>query len=148
MYFYRPRRFHSFQHPDVLEEIKRELDSPEKLAQLDQLRQSVFRQLESSNERRFIKTHLPFSLLPRDLITKGCKVVYVARNPLDAAVSYYHFHRGVITMGFMGDFETFWKYFQGNLITWCPYWIHIKEGWERRHEKNMLFLFYEDMVKV
>lgn len=128
--------------------MKRELDSQEKRVQLEQALQSVLGQLETSNERRFIKTHLPFSLLPPDLISKGCKVVYVARNPLDVAVSYYHLHRGVVVMDFVGDFAKFWNYFQRNLISWCPYWTHIKEGWERRHENNVLFMFYEDMVKV
>lgn len=28
-----------------------------------------------------------------------------------------------------------------------PYWKHIKEGWARRHEPNVLFMFYEDMSK-
>lgn len=30
--------------------------------------------------------------------------------------------------------------------TFTPYWSHIKEGWERRHEANVLFLFYEGTV--
>lgn len=29
-----------------------------------------------------------------------------------------------------------------------PYWSHLKEGWEHRHEPNVLFMFYEDMNKV
>lgn len=31
---------------------------------------------------------------------------------------------------------------------WTPYWSHIEEGWERRNENNLLFLFYEEMNKV
>lgn len=30
--------------------------------------------LDEMTERRFIKTHLPFSLLPPDLLEVGCKV--------------------------------------------------------------------------
>lgn len=30
--------------------------------------------LDKTAERRFIKTHLPFSLLPADLLKVGCKV--------------------------------------------------------------------------
>lgn len=26
-----------------------------------------------------------------------------------------------------------------------PYWAHLKEGWQNRHQPNVLFLFYEDM---
>lgn len=28
-----------------------------------------------------------------------------------------------------------------------PYWTHLEEGWSRRNEPNVLFMFYEDMCK-
>lgn len=31
---------------------------------------------------------------------------------------------------------------------WSPYWEHVKEGWEHRDEPNVLFLFYENFIKV
>ena len=37
------------------------------------------------NQTRFIKTHLPFSFLPRNLVETS-KVIYVARNPKDAMI--------------------------------------------------------------
>lgn len=41
---------------------------------------------------RFIKTHLPFDLLPRQLRSgeKKSKIVYVVRNAKDTSISYYH----------------------------------------------------------
>ena len=39
--------------------------------------------------RRLIKSHLPFEFLPPKLLDT-CKVVYVARNPKDVAISLYH----------------------------------------------------------
>eukprot|EP00057_Strongylocentrotus_purpuratus_P011430 XP_011665904.1 PREDICTED: sulfotransferase 1C4-like [Strongylocentrotus purpuratus] len=41
---------------------------------------------------RFLKTHLPSRFCPTQLVDKKPKIIYVARNPKDAAVSYYHFH--------------------------------------------------------
>jgi len=38
---------------------------------------------------RFVKTHLPLSLLPEDLLDKA-KVIFVARDVRDIAVSLYH----------------------------------------------------------
>nr|CAD7402381.1 unnamed protein product [Timema cristinae] len=32
-------------------------------------------------------------------------------------------------------------------VPWAPYWAHINEGWKRRHQPNVLFLFYEDINK-
>lgn len=33
------------------------------------------------------------------------------------------------------------------LVHWSPYFEHIKDGWNHRHEPNVLFLFYEDLLK-
>nr|CAD7460375.1 unnamed protein product [Timema tahoe] len=137
---------------------------------------------------RFIKTHLPFSLLPSNLLESGAKVVYIARNPKDVAVSCYHFKRLVQAFGYTGNFASYWDYFEKNqprsahspvsvnggdttqpahiplsvnpslscdlncfrirvVVPWAPYWAHINEGWKRRHQPNVLFLFYEDINK-
>ena len=53
---------------------------------------------------RFVKSHLPMSMNnPRLLDT--CKVVYVARNPKDACVSYYHHNRLLKNHGYYGNLE-------------------------------------------
>ncbi|XP_025837213.1 sulfotransferase 1C4 isoform X2 [Agrilus planipennis] len=135
-------------HPDIKERFRQEnskcLNKLKKVEELDKPGWKIF---ENYSGRRFIKTHLPFSLLPPDLLRTGCKVIYVARNPKDVAVSYYHLNRLFITQGFNGNFETFWNYFENNLVHWAPYWSHIQEGWDRRNEENCLFMFYEDMCK-
>lgn len=128
-------------------------------------------------EKRFIKTHLPFSLMPPSVMGERAKIIYVARNPKDVVVSYYHLSRLYRTTGYVNDFDTFWNYFEndlGNILTirknymflnqsvngnwclnliqiavaWSPYWEHIKEGWAHRNESNVLFMFYEEMNKV
>lgn len=43
------------------------------------------------------------------------KIVYVARNPKDVAVSWYHLNKAIKTQGYKGDFAKFWDYFQNNL---------------------------------
>ena len=42
---------------------------------------------------RLLKSHLPFQLLPPDMMKKRSRMVYVARNPKDLAVSFYNFHK-------------------------------------------------------
>lgn len=66
-----------------------------------------FRKLPSP---RFIKSHLALSLLPPSLLDT-CKVVFVARDPRDVAVSFYHHNRLFIVNGYVGDFKTYWNYF-------------------------------------
>ena len=53
---------------------------------------------------RFVKSHLPFSLLNPRLLDV-CKVVYVARNPKDVCVSFYHHMRLLRFHDFLGDLE-------------------------------------------
>lgn len=65
--------------------------------------------------KRFIKTHLPFSLMPPSVMNERAKIVYVARNPKDVVVSYYHLSRLYRTTGYVNDFERFWSYFEHDL---------------------------------
>ncbi|KAM3963077.1 sulfotransferase 1A1-like [Aphomia sociella] len=95
---------------------------------------------------RFIKSHLPLSLLPHTLLDKA-KVVYVARDPRDVAVSFYYHHKFMKINGYKNDFKSFWNLFIKDRIDWTPFGPHIKEAWEKRHHPNLLFLFYEDLSK-
>ncbi|KZC08591.1 PREDICTED: estrogen sulfotransferase, testis isoform-like [Dufourea novaeangliae] len=94
---------------------------------------------------RFIKTHLPFRLLPRQLRTgeRKPRIVYVARNPKDTCISYYHHCR--LMEGYRDDFNSFCRLFLGAKVCFAPFWDHILEFWDRRTDPNVLFLKYEDM---
>ncbi|XP_075969854.1 sulfotransferase 1C4-like [Anticarsia gemmatalis] len=95
---------------------------------------------------RFVKTHLPLSLLPPSLLDTS-KVVYVARDPRDVAVSSYHLARLFKIMDFPGTFKDYWNLFVKDLVNLSPFFPHIKEAWDVRHHPNMLFLFYEELIK-
>ncbi|XP_068629941.1 sulfotransferase 1B1-like [Battus philenor] len=95
---------------------------------------------------RFFKTHLPMSLLPATLLDTA-KVVYVARDPRDVAVSYFHLNRLYKMVNFTGDFKTYWNFFIKDMLRWTPFFEHLKEAWQMRHHPNMLFLFYEELLK-
>uniref|UniRef100_A0A1L8E4R0 Putative sulfotransferase n=1 Tax=Nyssomyia neivai TaxID=330878 RepID=A0A1L8E4R0_9DIPT len=138
--------FAMFFHPETKAELmKLNADSPENQAFVEEIAVPAYKFLPHINERRFIKTHFPFSLLPPSVLESGAKVIYVARNPRDVAVSFYHLNRLYRSQGYIGDFPTYWGYFERNLAPWMPYWSHIREGWEHRNNPNVLFMFYEDM---
>lgn len=49
--------------------------------------------IQNMKRPRFIKSHLPIAFLPKELWEIKPKIVYVARDAKDAAISWYHFNR-------------------------------------------------------
>ena len=76
---------------------------------------------ERKEGRRILKTHLHFDFLPQDLCERS-KIIYVARNPKDTVVSYYHHMKR--KSHFLGDFKEFTKYFKAELLH-HHYWPHL-----------------------
>ncbi|XP_037035025.1 luciferin sulfotransferase-like [Bradysia coprophila] len=137
-----------FMHEQTKQELLLEnQDSLEKQNFVELVSTPGYDFLPDITEQRFIKTHLPFSLLPPSVMECKSKVIYVARNPKDVAVSYYYLNKLYRTQGYINTFEKYWDYFEKNLNPWMPYWSHLKEGWEHRNHPNVLFMFYEDMNK-
>ncbi|XP_069185168.1 sulfotransferase 1C4-like [Procambarus clarkii] len=99
---------------------------------------------EAIPDPRTIKTHLPFSLLTPDLLDTA-KVVYVARSPKDVVVSYFHHSRLILGHGYTGSLDQFVQYFLDDNLVYGPYWLHMKEAWEKRDHPNMHFVFFEDI---
>ena len=97
-----------------------------------------FEYIENMESPRFIKTHYPLCFLPEDLL-KTCKVIYVARNVKDACVSlFYHSNQPA-------PFDQFVKAFRNGEMMPGNWFEHMKQAWEMRAEKNMEFVWYEDM---
>ncbi|KAF0296700.1 Nucleoprotein TPR [Amphibalanus amphitrite] len=74
-------------------------------------------------------------------------VIYVARNPKDMCVSYFHhtavFKERSLTLT-LGDFADL---FMDGEVSQLPYFPHVLEAWKQRHNPNLLFLFFEDMKR-
>ncbi|XP_071580020.1 sulfotransferase 1C4-like isoform X2 [Temnothorax nylanderi] len=100
--------------------------------------------MDSLPSPRFFKSHMPLELLPT-VVNSTCKIIYVARNPRDVVVSWYKFQKSL--KQYEGSFEQFCYNFMNNRTLWSPYWEHVKEAWMMRHRANMMFLFYEDLIK-
>ncbi|CAF4843677.1 unnamed protein product [Pieris macdunnoughi] len=100
--------------------------------------------LPKATSPRFIKSHMPLTLLPPSLLDTT-KVVYLARDPRDVAVSYYNILKLKLFKDI--DFEQYWNDFRNGEIILTPIFEHIKEAWEQRNHPNLFFLTYEDMTK-
>ncbi|XP_077303537.1 sulfotransferase 1 family member D1-like isoform X1 [Lithobates pipiens] len=103
--------------------------------------------LDSMETQRVIKSHLPMELVPQSFWEKNCKVIYVARNPKDVLVSYYHFYQMAIVHPDPGTFEEFFQGFMDGTIAFGSWSQHVKGWWKIRQQKNVLYIFYEDMLE-
>ncbi|XP_055641713.1 sulfotransferase 1E1 isoform X2 [Toxorhynchites rutilus septentrionalis] len=137
--------FHMFMHDEMKKQFLSENTDASAKMFIEDISKPAYDMLSSLTVNRFIKTHFPFSLLPPSIFKTGAKVIYVARNPSDVVVSYYHLNKLYRTQGYVGDLESFYNYFEKGLVPWSPYWTHLKQAWNARHLPNVLFMFYEEM---
>ncbi|GAB6024010.1 hypothetical protein CHUAL_008736 [Chamberlinius hualienensis] len=104
------------------------------------------RAIEEAEDPRLIKTHLPYELLPSSFIeNKTKKIIYIARNPKDTIVSWYHFMTMVGYSGYNGTFEEFVDLFCSERLWYSSFARNVLSYWNRRHQENILFLFYEEL---
>lgn len=101
--------------------------------------------LKTMPPRRLFTSHLPYSLMP-PLNNSTAKVVYIARNPKDVAISnYFHVKSKA---NYDGPWEEYFQLFLNDDIGFGPYFDHILSWWQAsQKDKNILFLKYEDMIR-
>ncbi|XP_042902650.1 sulfotransferase ssu-1-like [Parasteatoda tepidariorum] len=92
---------------------------------------------------RIIKTHLPFHLIPKN---KQAKYIYIARNPKDCCVSFFHHTKGFKRYNFEdGTFDEYFELFLSGKVDSGDYFDNLLSWYEHRNDPNVLFLLYEDM---
>ncbi|XP_074003644.1 uncharacterized protein [Numenius arquata] len=103
--------------------------------------------LEITPSPRLVKTHLPVQLLPTSFWDKNCKVIYMARNPKDVVISYYYFYQMAKMHPDPGTLAEFLETFMAGKVAYGSWYEHVRGWWEKKHENQLLYLFYEDMKK-
>ena len=84
---------------------------------------------------RLIKTHLTHNTTPRSANKDAqCKYIYVARNPKDVAVSYFHFTEHFKKIG-MSDFNGPWEFC-------CKLFIEGKAGKSVKYIRTKTFVTF------
>ncbi|XP_015276933.1 PREDICTED: sulfotransferase 1C1-like [Gekko japonicus] len=106
---------------------------------------SGLEQAEKIPSPRTLKTHLPVQLVPPSFWEQNCKIIYVARNAKDSAVSYYHFHRMNQIMPEPGTWEEFLEKYKAGKVLWGSWYDHVKGWWKAKDNHRILYLFYEDI---
>ncbi|XP_046656673.1 sulfotransferase 1E1-like [Daphnia pulicaria] len=104
------------------------------------------KQIDQMAGPRIIKSHLPLYLLNPQVLSTS-KVVYVARNPKDVIVSYYHFHQLLQFHQYVSNLDTFAENFMTDRVYSAPFFPHLLDAWNKRHHPNLHFVFYEDLKR-
>ncbi|XP_062859327.1 sulfotransferase 1C1-like [Trichomycterus rosablanca] len=101
--------------------------------------------LKTMKPPRVIKTHLPIQLVPKGFWENKCKVIYVARNAKDNLVSYYYFDRMNQTQPEPGPWDQYIHKFMRGKLPWGSWYDHVKGYWREKENRNILYLFFEDI---
>ena len=101
--------------------------------------------INALTEPRLIKTHLPLVRTPWN---DAARYIYVARNPFDCAVSFYHHTRGFVKhYDFAaGTWDAFFECFLRGEVDFGDYFEHLASWSAKRMAPNLLWLTYEDML--
>lgn len=93
---------------------------------------------------RLIKTHLPYAMTPWHA---EAHYLYVARNPFDCAVSFYHHTRGFVKHYDFADgsFDDFFECFIDGAVDFGDYFDNLVPWIEAAEAANVLPLTYEGM---
>ena len=92
---------------------------------------------QRANPRAF-KSHLPYEPMP-----KGGKYINSSRHPGDALYAMYKFMEGwLLEPGTVNPDD----YAKQRFFKSREYWHHLKSWWAQRHQPNVLFLAYEQML--
>ncbi|CAO2166067.1 unnamed protein product [Urochloa humidicola] len=113
--------------------------------------------IETLPSPRLLATHLPLSMLPPETSLRGCRIVYLCREPKDAFVSRWHFENKIVKFGKKEEskivkgsnieldkaFDMFCEGFSPS----GPFWDHCLEYWKESlaRENKVLFLKYEEI---
>jgi hypothetical protein len=99
--------------------------------------------LKTLPQRRLFTSHLPYPLMPH-LDNTTAKIVYVARNPKDVAISTYFHNQS--KGGYEGTWEEHFQLFLNGDVGYGPYFDHVLPWWEAsQKDERILFMKYEDL---
>ena len=99
--------------------------------------------LKTLPQRRLFTSHLPYPLMP-PLRNTTAKIIYVARNPKDVAISTYFHNQS--KLGYEGTWEEHFQEFLNGDVGFGPYFDHVLPWWQAsQKDEHILFMKYEDM---
>ncbi|XP_045162340.2 sulfotransferase 1B1-like [Mercenaria mercenaria] len=109
---------------------------------------SQWEEIENLTSPRILNTHLHYNRLPKQVKEKGCKIVYVLRNPKDVSVSLYNHTVGIEPYGYKGKWEHFLPLFvhgKTEYNSWFEYVLEWEDIMASNPELPVHLIYYEDL---
>jgi hypothetical protein len=105
--------------------------------------------LEQLPSPRIFKSHMPYRMaLGGGPDRSRGRFIYIARNPKDVAVSYYHFERAKAWSGhYDGSWAHWLEMLTNGRVQRGDWFDHVLGWWNSRQLGNLLFLKYEDLLR-
>uniref|UniRef100_A0A8C9MYQ8 Sulfotransferase n=1 Tax=Serinus canaria TaxID=9135 RepID=A0A8C9MYQ8_SERCA len=106
--------------------------------------------LQNTGSPRLLTTHLGVQGNPPSCggDTVSLQVIYVARNPKDVAVSFYHFHHLAKFLPDPSSFDAFLTQFLEGTVHYGSWFDHVKGWLGQRHLLDILYVTYEELHQV
>ena len=102
--------------------------------------------------RRVFKTHAPWELFPcaEERLDPGTRIIFIARNPKDTAVSLFHHSTGIPAHRYSGDWGHFVsQIFLAGMSEEGDWFKHTAGWWRAKHElacgPQILWIFFEEL---
>lgn len=104
-------------------------------------------ELNSLPSPRIFKSHMPYEMaVGGEPANTPCKQIYIARNPKDVCVSYYHFESDKSWAGdYHGPWEHWLEMFLAGKVQRGDWADHVLSWWEHNDSDNICFVKYEDL---
>jgi hypothetical protein len=102
--------------------------------------------VEALPQPRLIKTHMGYEMTP---FSAQSRYLFIARNPFDCAVSFYHHTRGFPRHYDFADgtFADFFDCFLDGEVDFGDYFDHFVSWHAQTNRDNVLFLTYESLKR-
>lgn len=105
-------------------------------------------EIDADPSPRIFASHMPYSMaLGGDPPSNPCRYVYIARNPKDVAVSYFHFESGAPWAGNAPVAWSDWlQMFVSGTLQRGDWFDHVLGWWRHRDVENVHFMKYEELL--
>ncbi|KAJ8029786.1 Sulfotransferase 1C4 [Holothuria leucospilota] len=95
----------------------------------------LYKKAQGLPSPRLFKSHLKQSMLPTCLLNSEAKVIYVVRNPKDAAVSYFNFCLMNPVLPPYKNWSEFFEHFCKGLLPWGDWFENVLPWGEKKRAK-------------